>query len=71
MPKLSTTWFNGTSCLDRLDPIFIERGSSSSLEKGERETKRESVIGGGVKSQEQVYNMFARGYSSPVRKRDG
>ncbi len=34
---------------------FIERGSPSNLEKGERETKRESVIGGGVQSQEQVY----------------
>jgi hypothetical protein len=44
---------------------FIKRGSHSSLEKGEREIKRESVVGGGAQSQEQMYNIFACGRSSP------
>jgi hypothetical protein len=49
---------------------FNKRGSHNSLEKGERETKRESVVGGGAQSQEQMYNVFACGHSSPGRGMD-
>ncbi len=40
--------------LDHLNPEFIERGSHSSLEIGERETKRESVRGGGNQDRRQM-----------------
>ncbi len=43
-----------TRCLDHLDPAYIERGSHSSLEIGERETKGESVRGSGNQDRRQM-----------------